>query len=154
AGLALLQNYPMLKREHAEGEGSRLLIDGPFSNKGLAGLAGLEGIAELDLFWHVTRITSEGFRHLVRLPNLESLGCDGKLSDDAAMRHIASMPRLRRLRAQESVATDEGFVALSQSKTLESFWGRECPNFGSRGFIALSKMPTLRGFGIGCQNVD
>ena len=70
------------------------------------------------------------------------------------MRHIAALPRLRRLRAQESVATDDGFIALSRSKTLESFWGRECPNFGSRGFIALSKMPALRGFGIGCKNVD
>ena len=43
------------------------------------------------------------------------------------MRHIAAMPRLRRLRAQETVATDDGFEALSQSKTLEGFWGRECP---------------------------
>jgi hypothetical protein len=70
------------------------------------------------------------------------------------MKHIAAMPRLRRLRAQESVATDDGFTALSQSKTIESIWGRECPNFGSRAFIALSKMPALRGFGIGCKNVD
>jgi hypothetical protein len=61
---------------------------------------------------------------------------------------------LRRLQIQEAVATDEGFEALSQSQTLESIWGRECPNFGSRGFIALSKLPALRGFGISCKNVD
>src|SRR5439155_15486934 len=61
---------------------------------------------------------------------------------------------LRKLRAQESVATDDGFTVLSQSRTLESFWGRECPNFGSRGFVALSKMPMLRGIGISCKNVD
>ena len=64
------------------------------------------------------------------------------------------MPRLRKLRAQESVATDDGFEALSRSQTLEGFWGRECPNFGSRGFVAFSQMPALRSLGIGCANVD
>ncbi len=72
---------------------------------------------DLDLFWHVTGITSDGFAHLVHLPNLSSLGADGKLSDNVAMRHIAALPRLRKLRVQETVATDDGFEALSQSKT-------------------------------------
>src|SRR5207249_3520441 len=71
-----------------------------------------------------------------------------------AMRHIAAMPRLRRLRAQGTVADDDGFEALSQSRTIESIWGRECPNLGSRGFIALSKMPALRNLGVSCRNVD
>ncbi len=154
AGLRLLHNFPMLKKWRGEDEGAQLLVDGPFSDDGLAGLAGLEGVVDLDLFWHVSGITSEGFAHLVHLPNLMSLGCDGMLSDDAAMRHIAAMPRLRRLRAQEAVATDEGFIALSESRTIEFIWGRECPNFGSRGFIALSRMPSLRGLGIGCTNVE
>ena len=69
-------------------------------------------------------------------------------------RHIAAMPRLKRLRIQESIATDEGFVALAKSQTLEGIWGRVCQNFGSRGFIAFSKMPALRSLGIGCKNVD
>jgi hypothetical protein len=71
-----------------------------------------------------------------------------------SMRHMAAMPRLRRLRAQNAVANDEGFEALSRSTTLEGFWGRECPNFGSRGFVAFSRMPALRSLGIGCANVD
>jgi len=163
AGLPLLHDFPLLKTWRGEFPasgasgvtgGAHLLIDGPFTNHGLASLAGLEGVLELDLFWHVTGITSEGFAHLVQLPNLGSLGCDGQLSDNEAMRHIALMPRLRKLRAQESVANDDGFAALSKSRTLESFWGRECPNFGSRGFVAFSKMPALRGLGIGCKNVD
>jgi hypothetical protein len=156
AGLPMLHNFPRLKSwTQADGEkGSRLLIDGPFSDAGLAGLAGLEGVFELDLFGHVSGITAEGFAHLAGLPNLLMLGADGDLSSDAAMRHIAAIPRLRRLRIQESAATDEGFEALSKSKSLESIWGRECPHFGSRGFIALSKMPALRGFGISCKNVD
>ena len=151
AGLPLLHNFPLLKQNAGA---ARLLIDGPFTNQGLASLAGLEGVADLDLFWHVSGITTDAFAHLVQLPNLVSLGCDGDLSDDTAMRHIAAIPRLRNLRAQESAATDDGFVALSRSQTLEGFWGRVCPNFGSRGFVAFSKMPALRSLGVGCKNVD
>jgi hypothetical protein len=70
------------------------------------------------------------------------------------MAHFAAIPGLRSLRAQGSIATDAGFEALSRSATLESFWGRTCPHFGSRGFIAFSRMPALRSLGIGCDNVD
>lgn len=164
AGLGLLHNFPLLKRWHApsvptdptdkvEG-GAALLIDGPFTDEGLASLAGLEGVFDLDLFWHVTGITSDGFAHLRQLPNLASLGADGKLSDDDAMRHIAAMPSLRRLRIQESAATEEGFVALARSRTISHIWGRECPNFASRSFVAFSQMPALRALGIGCKNVE
>ena len=144
AGLRFLRSFPALRD---------LLIDGPFTDEGLASLAGLE-VTDLDLFWHTTGITSDGFARLAGLPKLESLGADGALTDNAAMRHIGALAKLRRLRAQESIATDEGFEALSRSRTLENLWGRVCPNFGSRGFIALSAMPALRGFGIGCKNVD
>ena len=170
AGLRYLRNFPLLQScagaeqlANADPEtedftrrdaGARLMIDGPFTDAGLASLAGLAGIVDLDLFWHVTALTSAGFAHLRGLPNLVSFAADGKLSDNDAMRHFAAIPRLRTLRAQEAVATDEGFEALGQSQTLARFWGRECPNFGSRGFIALSKMPALRAFGIGCGNVD
>lgn len=148
----MLHNLPLLKK--ADEEGARLLIDGPFTNAGLVALGGLAGVFELDLFWHIDRITTDGFIHLLHLPNLMALGCDGKLSDDIAMRHIASMPQLKRLRIQESIATDDGFVALARSETIEGIWGRVCPNFGSRGFAAFSQMPSLRSLGIGCKNVD
>ena len=140
AGLRMLHNFPRLRTWHGgENDGAHLLIDGPFTDEGLASLAGLDGVFELDLFWHVTGITTAGFAHLVNLPNLGALGADGALSDDVAMRHFAALPRLRKLRAQGTVATDDGFEALSRSKTLEALWGRECPNLGSRGFVALSK---------------
>jgi hypothetical protein len=164
AGLRLLANYPMLKTwrgpplssdpdANPEG-GAKLVIDGPFTDDGLASLAGLEGVFDLDLFWHATDITPNGFAHLVHLPNLGALGADGKLSGNEAMRHIAAMPRLRRLRIQESAATDDGFELLGRSRSITHIWGRECSHFASRAFVALSKMPALRGFGIGCKNVD
>jgi len=64
------------------------------------------------------------------------------------------LPRLRRLRAQGAVADDAGFEALSQSRTLESFWGRECAGFGSRSLLAFSAMPSLRGLGVSLKNVS
>jgi hypothetical protein len=152
-GLRLLHNFPRLKTWQGD-ESTRLLIDGPFTNAGLASLAGLEGIFDLDLFWHVTKITSDGFAHLAGLPNLGSIGADGTLSDDAALHHFAAIPRLRKLRAQGTPATDEGFEALSRSQTLEQLWTRETPNLRSRGFRALSRMPALRSLGVSCKQLD
>ena len=154
AGLRFLHNFPMFAKRDDGDVPCRLLIDGPFTDHGLASLAGLEGVEELDLFWHVTAITSAGFVHLAALPNLVSLGADGTLADDLSMRHMAAIPRLRKLRAQSAVATDDGFEALSHSKTLEHFWGRVCPNFSSRGFHAFSRMPALRFLGVSLKNVD
>jgi hypothetical protein len=151
AGISLLRNFALLKS--ADGH-AKLLIDGPFTNDALAKLIELDGVFELDLFWHVNRITTDGFAHLVHLRNLTVLGCDGPLSDDTALTHIGSMPRLKRLRIQESVATEDGFVALARSQTIEGIWGRVCENFGSRGFLAFSQMPALRNLGIGCAKVD
>lgn len=152
AGISLLHNFPLLMT--ADAEGARLLVDGPFTNSGLASVAALQGVFDLDLFWHVTGITTSGFAHLLHMPNLMALGCDGKLSDDIALGHIGAMPRLKRLRIQESVATDDGFLALAKSQSIEGIWGRVCPNFGTRGFLAFSRMPSLRSLGIGCGNVE
>ena len=162
AGLAMLHAIPLLQQpppmpiadaQHPE-SGARLLLDGPFTDAGLRALTGLDGIVDLDLFWHVSAITSAAFATIATLPHLVALGADGRLSDDAAMAHFGNMPSLRRLRIQEAVATDAGFEALAASQTLEHLWGRECPNFGSRGFLALSRIPALSNLGIGCGAVD
>ena len=70
------------------------------------------------------------------------------------MRHYAAMPSLRRLRAQETIATDAGFEALSQSNTLEQLWtGKDEVALTDRGFAALSRMPALRDLGVSCKHV-
>lgn len=155
AGLARLHQLPRFATTSGmPDEGARLLVDGPFSNAGLAALAGLDGVRELDMFWHVSVVSTDGFGALAALPQLEVLGADGRLSDDEAMRHFAALPRLRRLRAQGTHATDAGFEALARSATLESLWGRECPRLTGRGFRALGTMPALRGLGVSCKQVD
>lgn len=164
AGIPLLHDFPVFKAWQGgevkyglmsfEGEPNNLMIDGPFTNNGLARLAGLAGLFSLGFFWHSHAFTSDGLAVLADLPNLGFLGCQGERCDDAAMRHIAAIPNLRMLMAQGTVATDEGFVSLSRSQTLEHIWGRECPNLKGRGFAALAGMPVLKGLAVSCLQVD
>jgi hypothetical protein len=163
-GLPLLHQLPVFKTWNdgemkyslmsADAEPNHLLLDGPITNKGLGAIAGLDGVFGLSFFWHVSELTSAALEALARLPNLGFLGCEGQLCDDEAMRHISAIPRLRMLMAQGTVASDDGFAALSGSRTIESICGRECPNLGGRGFAALAAMPALRGLAVSCKNVD
>ena len=164
AALPLLHQLPIFKTWHGgtvkyslmspDAEPNHLLLDGPFTNAGLATLSGLDGLFGLSFFWHISALTPAGLARLVDLPNLGFLGCEGKLCDDDAMRQIGAIPRLRMLMGQGTVATDAGFAALSRSQTIEYIWGRECRNLTGRGFAALSTMPALRGLAVSCKNVD
>jgi RNA polymerase sigma factor (sigma-70 family) len=164
AGLTLLHQFPVFKQWQggpmnyallsADAEPNHLLLDGTFTNQGLAALAGLDGLFALSFFWHTSVLTASGLQALAQLPNLGFLGCEGNPCNDEAMRHIAAIPRLRMLMGQGAVATDVGFAALSQSQTIEYLWGRECPNLTGRGFAALAAMPALRGLAVSCKNVD
>ena len=164
AGLPLLHRFPGLKQWQGgelkyslmspDAAPTHLLLDGPFTDHGLRSLAGLDGLFGLSLFWHTTACTADGLRVLAELPNLGFLGCEGNLCNDIAMGHIGAVPRLRMLMAQGTVASDDGFSALSHSPTIEYIWGRECPNLGRRGFAALAAMPVLRGLAVSCKGVD
>ena len=149
-GLPFFHDYPVFKTwqggeprydlmSFGDAEPNFLMLDGPFTDAGFAALAGLDGIFGLGVFWHVANLTANGLKPLARLPNLGALGCEGNLCNDTAMGHIAAIPRLRMLMAQGTVATDDGFAALSRSPTIEYIWGRECPNLQGRGFEALAK---------------
>jgi hypothetical protein len=163
-GLMLLHEFPAFKawqgdKPHyslmsAEAGPTHLLLDGPFTDEGLGALGGLEGLFGLSFFWHSTSFTSKGLERLKNLPNLGFLGCQGERCDDAAMRCIAELSRLRMLMAQGTVATDAGFTALSRSQTIEYIWGRECPNLTGAGFSALAAMPALRGLAVSCRHVE
>jgi ankyrin repeat protein len=164
AGVPLLRQFPGFTAPRAgtgtsslmsfDDGATRLLLDGPITDRGLTALSGLDGLQGLVLFWHVSALTPDGLGVLADLPDLRALGCDGNLCTDTAMRHFAAIPRLRKLNAQGTVAGDDGFVALSRSQTLEHLWGRECPNLTGRGFSALSQMPSLRGLAVSCKLVD
>jgi hypothetical protein len=164
AGFLPLQDFPLFKKWHGgeiryglmspDAGPTFLLLDGPFTNSGIANLTGLDGLFGLSFFWHCPAFTGEGLKSLKDVPNLGFLACEGKRCDDEAMQHIAAIPGLRMLMAQGTVASDAGFASLTRSHTIAYIWGRECPNLTGRGFVALSAMPALRGLAVSCKNVD
>ncbi len=135
-------------------EPTNLLLDGPFTRQGLVNLKGLDGLVGLSFFWHTSQLRGDDLVALDGLSNLSYLGCDGALCDDDAMKHIGMLPNLRMLMGQGTVATEKGFRALAQSRSINYFWGRECPNLDGPGFTALSKMIALKGLAVSCRFVD
>jgi hypothetical protein len=160
-GIALLHELPVFKSWQGGEITMALLSDrsapnhlslrGPFTDRGMQHMRGLDGLSGLNLDDRHLAITAAALEPLVSLPNLSWLGVDAK---DDWMPYIAHMPRLRFLGAQDTVAGDEGFVALSKSSSIEYIWGRRCHNLRRRGFLALANMPALRGLSVSCLNVD
>jgi hypothetical protein len=164
AGVPALHQIPVFKRwlggeiypglMGATKVPNHLMIDGDFTDAGIEALTGLEGVTALSFFWHSKAFTALGLEPLRCLPHLEIFGIAGNQCGDEAMRQIAAIPRLRQLQAQGTVAGDAGWQALRRAEMLEYIWGRECPNFGSRGFSALADMSALQGIGISCKHVE
>ena len=161
AGIALLHELPVFKTWHGgepkfallsyDSEPNRLALRGSFTDRGIEQMRGLDGLFGLNLDDGSLAITAAAMVPLISLPNLSWLGVDAK---DDWMPHIADMPRLRFLGAQDTPAGDDGFVALSKSRSIEYIWGRRCHNLKRRGFMALANMPALRGLSVSCRNVD
>jgi hypothetical protein len=161
AGMARLHDLPVFKTWHGfdpplwitqfAPDASFLMLRGPFTNRGLANLAGLDGLFGLNVDSSQLAITGDGLAPLAVLPHFGWLAFDAK---DESMSAIAALPHLRFLMCQDTTAGDEGFEALSRSRTLEYIWGRRCHNLQRRGFMAMAGMPALRALSVSCLNVD
>lgn len=161
AGLALLDDLPVFKTwQNGEPRMSLLGFDagpnflmlrGAFDDQGMAHLVRLNGLFALNIDSSQLAITGAGLAPLVNLPHLGWLAFDAK---DDAMPYIAALPHLRFLMCQDTVAGDDGFVALSRSHSIEHIWGRRCYNLRRRGFMALANMPSLGHLSVSCRNVD
>jgi hypothetical protein len=161
AGLPLLHELPGFK-DWRGGEAelslvghkslpNHLSLRGTFTDTGMAHLRGLDGLFSLDIDDRDLAITAAGLEPLLSLAHLAALGLDAK---DDWMPYVAQMPHLRFLGIQDTTAGDEGFAALSRSRSIEYIWGRRCHNLRTRGFMALAAMPALRGLSVSCLNVD
>lgn len=159
-GLAALREWPAFsswRGERAqpalfsEGESGRLWLRGSITDRGMHTLAQLAGLVGLDIADARMPITSAGLRVLAALPHLEALSFE---ATDATMGAIAALPHLRRLGCQDTVASDDGFVALSASTSLQHIWGRQSLNLRDRGFAALATMPSLHSLAVSCRNVS
>jgi hypothetical protein len=161
AGLARLHELPVFKTWQG-GEPrmsllgfdtgpTSLMLRGSFTDNGMAQLVGLDGLFALNVDSDRLAITGAGLAPLVYLPNLGWLAFAAK---DESMPYIAALPHLRFLMCQDTVAGDDGFVALSRSQSIEYIWGRRCYNLRRRGFMALANMPALGHLSVSCKNVD
>ncbi len=160
-GLARFLEYPIFARWHERPAAltlmsyddgpNYLMVRGNITDRGLADLAGLEGLFGLNLDDRALAVTGHGLAPLVDLPRLGRLAVDAR---DDAMPYIARMPHLRFLGCQDTEATDAGWVALGQSRSLEKIWGRRCYGLAREGFLALSRIPTLDALSVSCRNVD
>ena len=161
AGLPLLHELPVFKSWHGgeaelglvghRSQPNRLSLRGTFTDADMRHLRGLDGLFGLDIDDGQLAISAAGLEPLISLAHLAVLGADAK---DDWMPYIAQMPHLRALGAQDTTAGDEGFLALSQSRSIEYIWGRRCHNLRTPGFMALADMPALRGLSVSCLNVD
>jgi hypothetical protein len=161
AGLERLHDLPVFKTWQggeprmallSAGAGpNMLLLRGPFTDRGFAVLVGLDGLFALNVDSDQLSITGAGLAPLVSLPRLGWLAFDAK---DDSMPYIAALPHLRFLMCQDTAASDEGFMALSRSQSIEYIWGRRSHNLQRRGFMALAEMPSLRHLSLSCKYVD
>jgi hypothetical protein len=161
AGLALVHQLPTFKSWQGgeprmsllgfDAGPNFLMLRGTFTDRGMAQLVGLDGLFALNIDSDQLAITGAGLAPLVNLPRLGWLAFDAK---DESMPYIAALPKLRFLMCQDTVAGDDGFVALSRSQSIEHIWGRRCHNLRRRGFMALANMPALAHLSVSCKNVD
>jgi hypothetical protein len=164
ADIPLLRDMPRFARWQGErrpspptsvfrvaGTPTHLTLRGRITDAGMRRLQTLEGLASLDVDDGQLAISAAGIEALAALPHLRELRADAK---DDWMPAIARLPNLRFLGVQDTSASDEGFVALSRSSSLEYLWGRRCHGLQRTGFKALATMPSLRGLSVSCLNVD
>ena len=160
AGLTALRDIPVFATwrggdivtnlTSADAMPNQLSLRGSFTDDGMRALRGLDGLFALDVDDASLSLSARAMQPLASLPNLGWLSADAK---DDWMPYIAEMPALRHLGVQDTSAGDEGFSALSASRSIEQIWGRRCHNLRTRGFIALAKMPSLRALSVSCLNV-
>ncbi|MBM3794928.1 MAG: hypothetical protein FJW31_12860 [Acidobacteria bacterium] len=89
----------------------------PFSDKGVAGLAGLREMRCLLL--RDTMVTDEGLKHLAALTNLEELDLSGTRISDRGLAYLRGMTKMRKLSLRGARMTDASLDVLAGMKQLE-----------------------------------
>ena len=134
AGISLLHELPVFKSWQGiapsmalldiDAGPNYLLLRGPFTDHGVARLVGLDGLFALNIWSNQLEVTAAGLAALVDLPQLGWLGF---AANNESMRCISALPQLRFLMCQDTVADDDGFVALSRSRSIEVHLGPSLP---------------------------
>jgi hypothetical protein len=100
-------------------------------------------------------VTDNGFRHIGRARQLESLVlmyC--RDTTDAATKHLPGMTNLKKYHAGSTLITDKSLELLSQIKSLEEISFEGCRFIKDTGISFLTTLPRLREISIGgCPKV-
>jgi hypothetical protein len=160
-GIALLHDWPVFKAWRGGDERLELLawdaapnflvLRGPFTDRGLARLRGLDGLFALNIADARLAITAGCLDTLSELPHLARLSVE---ATDAWMPGLARLPHLRFVSIQDTPARDEAWMELARSPTIEQIWAGHCSGLGDTGFRALGRMPRLRGLSVSCRHVS
>lgn len=160
AGLPLLHQFPIFQTWRGgepalallspEAEPNSLMLRGTLTDRGMAALAGLDGLFALNVHDARLGLTAAALAPLAGLAHLGFLAFD---ATDEAMPYVAALPNLRFLMCQDTAAGDDGFAALSRSRSIEYIWGRRCRNLRRRGFQAMANMPALRALAVSLDDV-
>jgi uncharacterized protein (TIGR02996 family) len=113
-----------------------IALDGSITNAGAAILAKFTELRHLRL--GTRRLTAPGYQALVKLTKLESLSLEK--ADDAAVRHLSGLKRLRRLDLSGTKVTGRGLNAfpLLTNLTLDS------TQTNDEGLACIARLPRLR----------
>ena len=152
AGAASLRDFPALATPGALDSFLSVSSSKALTDDALASLGRLTGVRALDLHMSAfgsPHYTARGAAHLRGMLALEELNFYGPLVNDAVLREIAAIPRLRWLHAQDTASGDDGFIALAACATLENLGARFCRRITDRGFAAIAGLPRLSRLGLG-----
>ncbi|NKB70844.1 MAG: sigma-70 family RNA polymerase sigma factor [Candidatus Latescibacteria bacterium] len=159
AGLAGLKAFPALGRSGGGGS-LNLARSYGITDAGLAQVAGLQGVSRLGLpesrlyndwvehmpvaIQRQAQYGAAGIAHLRAMPDLYQVGISGDLMDDQVMAAVGALPALRELSAGAAVASDRGFAALAQCRSLERLAAYSCHGLTGKGLAAWAQLPRLQ----------
>jgi hypothetical protein len=156
AGVEKLRDFPALVEPGAADSLLSISSARTLTDRALAAIGALQGLAGLDVHTSVFGspfFTARGVAHLKKMGALEALNFHGQLVNDAVLREIAAIPRLRWLHAQDVASGDDGFIALGRRETLETAALRFCHAATDRGVAALATLPRLQALNIGGRHL-
>ena len=152
AGAAALRDFPALATPGVLDSFLSVSSSKVLTDAALASIGQLTGVRALDLHMSAfgsPHYTARGAAHLRGMMALEELNFYGPLVNDAVLREIAAIPRLRWLHAQDIASGDDGFISLAGCATLENLGARFCRRITDRGFAAIAGLPRLSRLGLG-----
>jgi hypothetical protein len=124
---------------------NHLMMVGPFTNKGLAGLQPLARLANLSFLGCGGELCDDGFASLSRSQTLEHLwGRECPNLQSRGFAALAAMPALAGLAVSCKRVDDEALSALPRFPALKELLPMDVPDAGFRHVGACAQLETLR----------